>query len=48
MVRVMEQWNRLPREVAKSPMEILKTHLDTYVTYCKVHGLAGGLELMTS
>ena len=31
-VRVMEHWNRLPREVVKSPsMEILKAHLDTYM-----------------
>jgi len=31
-VRVMEHWNRLPREVVESPsMEILKAHLDTYM-----------------
>jgi len=24
MVRMMENWNRLPREVVESPMEILK------------------------
>jgi len=30
-VRVMEHWNRLPREVVDSPsLEILKTHLDAY------------------
>jgi len=28
-LRVMEHWNRLPREVVKSPsLEILKTRLD--------------------
>ena len=32
MVRVMEPWNRLPREVVESPsMAILKTHLDAYL-----------------
>jgi len=32
MVRVMEQQNRLPREVAESPsVEIFKTHLDAYL-----------------
>ena len=31
-VRVMEQWNRLPREDVESPsMEIFKTHLDAYL-----------------
>jgi len=31
MVKVMELWNRLPREVVESPsMEIFKTHLDAY------------------
>jgi len=28
-LRVMEHWNRLPREVAESPsLEIFKTHMD--------------------
>ena len=32
MVKVMELWNRLPREVVESPsMEIFKTRLDTYL-----------------
>ena len=31
-VRVIEHWNRLPREVVESPsMEIFKTHPDTYL-----------------
>jgi len=29
MVRVAEQWNRLPREVVESPTEIFRIHLDT-------------------
>jgi len=31
-VRVMEHWNRLPREVVESPSEeIFKTHLEAYL-----------------
>ena len=31
-VRVMEHYNRLPREVVESPpMEIFKTYLDSYL-----------------
>jgi len=29
-VRVMEHWNRLPKEVVEAPLEMFKTHLDTY------------------
>ena len=32
IVRVMERWNRLPREIVGSPsLEIFKTHLDAYL-----------------
>ena len=32
MVRVMEHWNRLPKEIMESPsMQIFKTHLNTYL-----------------
>ena len=42
MAKVMEYWNRLPREVVESPsMEIFKTHLDTYL--CEP-ALARGLD----
>ena len=29
--RMMEHWNRLPREVVESPMETLETRLDIYL-----------------
>ena len=48
MVRVMEHWSRLPREVVESPsMEIFKIHLDAYLC-CRVPATAGGLDLMVS
>ena len=32
MVKVMEHWNRLPREIVESPsMETFKTRLNTYL-----------------
>jgi len=31
MVRMMEHWNRLPREAVESPMEIFKTWLDAFL-----------------
>jgi len=32
MVRVMEHWNRLPREAVESPsLEIFQAHLDAYL-----------------
>jgi len=31
-VSMMEHWNRLPRGVMDSPMEIFKTCLDTYLS----------------
>ena len=30
-VGVTEHWNRLPREMVESPLEILKTHLSTHL-----------------
>ena len=30
MVKVMEHWNRLPRDVVESPMEIFKTSMNAY------------------
>lgn len=30
-VGVTEHWNRLPREMEESPLEILKTHLSTHL-----------------
>ena len=49
-VRVMEHWNRLPREAVESPfLEIFNTQLDSCETYCGVSPLAGvGLDLCHS
>ena len=45
MVRVMEHWNRLPKETVESPsMEILTI----CETYCSVHTLEGGLDSVIS
>ena len=30
-VRVTKHWNRLPREVVESPLEIFETHLGAYL-----------------
>ena len=52
MVRVTEQWKRLPREVVESPsMEIFKTWLDVYLcnllkSTCYSRGV--GLDLLRS
>ena len=45
-VRVTENWNGLPTEVVESPMEIFKTHLNTYLcALLQVPALQGvGLE----
>jgi len=35
-LRVMEPWNRFPREAVESPsLEILKTHLDEVLSCCR-------------
>ena len=49
-VRVMEHWNRLPREALDSPMEAFKTHLDAYLCdLCRELALAAvGLDSMIS
>ena len=46
---VEEPWNRLPREVVESPMEILKAvWMPTCVTYCREPASAEGLDLKVS
>ena len=30
-VRLTEDWNRLPREVVESPLEVLSIYLDTFL-----------------
>lgn len=30
-LRVTEHWNRMPRQVVTSPLEICKTHLDAFL-----------------
>lgn len=42
-LRVMGNWNRLPREVVESPLEILKTHQP--VTCSRAAGAMQGTEL---
>lgn len=43
-VRVMEQWNRLPREVVEPPSVERPIWMPTCMSYCKVPALAGGVE----
>ena len=46
MVRVTEHWNRLPRAVVESPLwrNSRPVWMPTYVSYCRVPALAGGLH----
>jgi len=48
-VRMTEHWNRLPKEVVKSPsLEIFKICLDlTWATYCREPALAEGLDFIS-
>ena len=48
-VRVMEHWNRLPREAVDSSPEIFKIHLDTYLcSLLQGSCFAGGLDSIIS
>ena len=44
-LRVTEHWNKLPRDVVESPLEIFKIHLDAFVcNLLQEPALAVGLD----